>query len=516
MQSRANVCGRVGEERQHGHQNEAKLFSAILYIFSKKNHMAKIEVILDDEIERFSKYLRLTGNDRIIFSGIFGSGKTTFLKQFFKKTSDYIGIHLYPTNYSVSSNEDIFELLKVDLLFELLKHNPPIEKVKVSKITALTSLTWEDFSKLGDIAAPTIEKIPKVGKTLSEAIATIPALYSELKKKQASLTTDEGDTIIKLMQSHFAKKGGLYEQNEHTELITDLINRLRANNKQIVLIIDDLDRIDPEHIFRILNVFAVHFNAYDLDESENKFSLDKIILSCDINNIRSIFAAKYGQNVDFSGYIDKFYSRDIYHFNLRPLVVSVVDRVIQSIKVDRNQFHISPFTSKDKVYFGLLHYILISLIASQRLNLRTLLKVNAIDYEISEYSFYSDKDNEIFNWQVPVMIAFDFLTYLYGDIDGTKKALTETTFIFSSNKFVMFKEQRMLRLHADLLMFADYKYHRFKSLPPDANPKYMLHMNSDIFYADHKFDTTNPGEFKQALLNAFKAYEEVRLQSLAK
>ncbi len=65
-----------------------------------------------------------------------------------------------------------------------------------------------------------------------------------------------------------------------------------------------MDRIDPEHIFRIFNVFSAQF---DLDKDENKFGFDKIILVCDLDNIRNIFANKYGQNVDFSGYIDKFY-----------------------------------------------------------------------------------------------------------------------------------------------------------------------------------------------------------------
>ena len=43
------------------------------------------------------------------------------------------------------------------------------------------------------------------------------------------------------------------------------------NKKKNVLVIDDLDRIDPEHIFRILNILSVHNNHFD---SENKFSFD--------------------------------------------------------------------------------------------------------------------------------------------------------------------------------------------------------------------------------------------------
>ena len=54
--------------------------------------------------------------------------------------------------------------------------------------------------------------------------------------------------------------------------ITQLINTTLENHKKVkeskddkyenVLIIDDLDRIDPEHIFRILNILSVHNNYW--------------------------------------------------------------------------------------------------------------------------------------------------------------------------------------------------------------------------------------------------------------
>ena len=45
----------------------------------------------------------------------------------------------------------------------------------------------------------------------------------------------------------------------------NLIDQLKKDGKKTVLIIDDLDRIDPEHIFRLLNVFAAHLDIRDLE-----------------------------------------------------------------------------------------------------------------------------------------------------------------------------------------------------------------------------------------------------------
>ena len=59
------------------------------------------ELLLDNEI------------NKILFSGKFGTGKTTFLRDFFiEYASDFTPIFLYPVNYSVAGNEDIFEYIK--------------------------------------------------------------------------------------------------------------------------------------------------------------------------------------------------------------------------------------------------------------------------------------------------------------------------------------------------------------------------------------------------------------------
>ena len=51
----------------------------------------------------FSKHISDPQNIRILFSGKFGVGKTTFINQYFADKEDkYIKIHLYPVNYSIA------------------------------------------------------------------------------------------------------------------------------------------------------------------------------------------------------------------------------------------------------------------------------------------------------------------------------------------------------------------------------------------------------------------------------
>lgn len=74
-----------------------------------------------DDIElQFNQHLKLSNNERIIFSGRFGTGKTTFLNHFFDNQMEYNVIKLYPVHYSISPNEDIYEFVKFDILCQLL------------------------------------------------------------------------------------------------------------------------------------------------------------------------------------------------------------------------------------------------------------------------------------------------------------------------------------------------------------------------------------------------------------
>lgn len=75
---------------------------------------------IDKELSDFKSHLEI--NERTIFSAKFGDGKTFFLNEFKKLyKDDYYFITLYPINYSIADNQDIFEYIKRDILFQLAK-----------------------------------------------------------------------------------------------------------------------------------------------------------------------------------------------------------------------------------------------------------------------------------------------------------------------------------------------------------------------------------------------------------
>ena len=270
----------------------------------------------------FKKHINLPLNHRTILSAPFGTGKTYFLKEFFTNNkTEYIPIHLFPVNYSVAENKDIFELLKYDILFKLLEHDIDFEEVEIPYDVSFYYFIQNNYES---IFLPFLKCIPKIGKNVSEVSNHLSYLLKEFKKQHEDNQRSEQDDISSYLETFSTKTGNIYEEDFYTQLICNLIKHIKLKtDRKIVLIIDDLDRIDPEHIFRIFNILSAHV---DIDKESNKFDVDQIILVCHIDNIRKIYANRYGQDVNFSGYIDKFYSKRIFEFDL---IKEIFQRLLQ-------------------------------------------------------------------------------------------------------------------------------------------------------------------------------------------
>ena len=128
---------------------------------------ADLLIPITEPSKQFSQHLNEKGNHRILFSSPYGTGKTTFLKEFFKeKKEKYEVLHLYPVNYQVADNKDIFELLKFDILTELIpsiNFTTPEYDFK-EKILALQYYLMTDGANL---ALDILKGIPKLGKGVS-------------------------------------------------------------------------------------------------------------------------------------------------------------------------------------------------------------------------------------------------------------------------------------------------------------------------------------------------------------
>lgn len=110
-----------------------------------------------------------------------------------------------------------------------------------------------------------------------------------------------------------------------TVFIQEAISKYKKKHprKKVVLLIEDLDRLDPAHLFRILNVLSAHMDySYKLGLSPkpsslvgNKFGVDNIVLVMDYTNMEKIFHHFYGTETRIEGYINKFCSNEIFRYS---------------------------------------------------------------------------------------------------------------------------------------------------------------------------------------------------------
>ena len=283
--------------------------------------MKDIVISIEEQSALFKKHLEEPDNERIIFSAAFGTGKTYFLREFFLDNKDkYLTIKLAPVNYSIASNEDIFRLIKFDILFELLAHHdikqPGKIKIRPDIFYGLKLAEKADtfFTSIVTFLG-TLNKDIKDTTEVITALATIRSQVADFIGTSPEIPENPAVNAFlqQMLEVYF------HEADDITAFVETALDQLASavdkekSARRKVLVIDDLDRLDPEHIFRLFNVFSAHF---DYNKStRNKFGFDAVIFVCDIKNIRNIFRSRYGDTTDFSGYIDKFFSQEIFFFN---------------------------------------------------------------------------------------------------------------------------------------------------------------------------------------------------------
>lgn len=239
---------------------------------------------------------------RIIFSAKFGDGKSYFLNEFMKsydeKKNDYYFITLHPVNYVVEENRDVIEYIKRDILFKLIKDDRIYDfKDGYDKIFDAVC-NKESLLKLADFAASII---PVDG--LKEGCKALKALVSTIHEKYKE--QDVLHVVDDYLNGFYGKSGSISECDAFTCLIQKSLEQMMAKS---VLIIEDLDRIDPAHLFRIMNVLSSQVDNpyYSEVPSGNKFGFDKIILVMDYEIAKHLFHHFYGKEANYEGYMNKF------------------------------------------------------------------------------------------------------------------------------------------------------------------------------------------------------------------
>lgn len=276
------------------------------------------KIDISGNLNNFAQYLEKT--DRIILSAKFGDGKTYLLNELRKDEAmqdKYEFFTIYPVNYSVAKNEDVFEYIKRDIIVQL-------HKKKLFENIDLNTLFGSVFT-LDDLTSvvPFLLSLVPLGELCNEGYSK----FLEIKKKY-----DEKKHIVDKYLSQFANTAGcIHEEDGYTKLIKKAIKWISQDHslngkvkkaKKPVLIIEDLDRLDPKHLFRILNVVSAHIDdSKQPDIVGNKFGFNNIVLVMDYDVTKHIFHHFYGAQACYEGYMSKFLSREPFRYSIKYIMI---------------------------------------------------------------------------------------------------------------------------------------------------------------------------------------------------
>lgn len=284
---------------------------------------------VDGAMLRFENHL--LSHDRVVLSAKFGDGKTFFLNKFKEKCkqdaeSPFVFITLYPVNYQVLGNKDIFELIKHDVLLQILQAGIIDVNYEITDKMAFEFYVQSHFCTIGETFFAMLKSCgadDMVTKGFLAAFKSVNWLKS-LKDKVGEFKKDIDQTAFLDDYLSTFDENSVYENDIITKIIRDNIKDYQEKNgKRVVLVIEDMDRLDPAHLFRIMNVFSAHMDygyrsLQSINNSlvGNKFGVSNVVFVMHEKNTEALFHHFYGECADYDGYMSKFYNKDIFRFSL--------------------------------------------------------------------------------------------------------------------------------------------------------------------------------------------------------
>ncbi len=303
------------------------------------------EIPMDRAIQDF--YYHLKSHPRTILSAKFGDGKTYFLNKFervAKEKNEVLFVTIHPVNYQVVDNKDVFELIKRDVLYQITVNGMLDENIEISELASWVFYIQNNFMGVTESFVSYLSLLQSPSCVVTSVLTALNGvkIFRDLRQRVKDIKNKykTEDALEAFMNK--CDDTSVLEEDIVTKIIQDSIDDYRAKHMgtRIVLVIEDMDRLDPAHLFRILNVFSAHLdtneNLFVKQQdfiTSNKFHFDNVVFVMDYENTEKIFRHFYGIDADFHGYIEKFVTKGVFKYSIRDLayedfLVEKVSRII--------------------------------------------------------------------------------------------------------------------------------------------------------------------------------------------
>ena len=258
-----------------------------------------LDAFLKDAIQRNSALCKFVydlnkfdGGMTISLDGRWGSGKTFFLRQVKMLFEAFDNVWAEDCLFAKSRERIIANFRKI-----LNKTDFSLEKHTIIYYSA-----WENDSDTDpiqsivyniceDLYMPfqskiecNFENIVGAAERVVEAVPVVGRFAKGLREAKDELTK------IDLLQQ-------IKNEREFKESVHQFLDELSANNKKVIIIIDELDRCNPEYAIKFLERIKHYFQHKNII----------FIFSLDMRGLTTLVHRYYGNDFDADTYLDKFF-----------------------------------------------------------------------------------------------------------------------------------------------------------------------------------------------------------------
>ena len=297
--------------------------------FDRLNLKAFAENLLNNIEQGITSPIGEKGAYTISLNAEFGNGKTTFLKMFEnfikkeKKNYNVLFINAWESDFY---GEPIISILSELINLIKIKEENKEEENRVNKMLKILGQIANHRATrvIGNVANQVVEK--KTGFNLKETIASC-------NKKNNPQNTSQDNEITK-------GKDILTDLNQRKKIIKEIKATISeyTKDKNLIIIVDELDRARPDH--------AVRF----LEDIKHFFDIKNITFLVAVNRkqMETTVRCLYGQDLNFDGYYRKFFRQEMDLPDPYNEAQKFIDNLIQKTKVKYEKITKDDYTHLDK------------------------------------------------------------------------------------------------------------------------------------------------------------------------
>ena len=262
--------------------------------------------------EFLCSFLTNTDDSLVVnMNGSWGTGKTELLRRLYVELAERKHAVVYIDAWESDFSNDPLAVVCSEFLTQLgniFQDNENETKqqifAKAKDTLVLLKVGLSTCLKLGQgygLATGDAVKVAAFKGADTALDAASNAISATAVNKDQSIAASNIELVEKVQQNHLARISAMKEIKKHITFLAELMHEIYGLNKQVVVLVDELDRCRPTYAIEMLEVIKHFF--------ETKGCV--FLVATDTDALQHSISAIYGSQFNAEAYLKRFFNRKI-------------------------------------------------------------------------------------------------------------------------------------------------------------------------------------------------------------